>query len=122
MKCILPAVRISGAGLTDGVVMGLAMAAITRTRHSTKIYLLLLIATATMWPLYSGWPSAFSWDILEYTGPIGRVINYLEALRPLMYLLGVPFPYANYGQHEADPIPYRDSLEDDMKSHDDALQ
>ena len=107
MHCLLPAARIAVVAFVAGLLLGMAMAGITRSRRPTVIYLLLLAAAATSWPLYHGWPSAFTWEVLEYDGPVNRAITYLEALRPLMYLLGVPFPYAYFGQHGPDEVPGR---------------
>ncbi len=105
MHCFRPAIQIAGINVAAGGLLGLCMAGITRSRKPTVIYLLLLAAMATAWPMYSDWPSAFSWDVLDYGGPVNRAITYLEALRPLMYLIGVPFLYACFGQHGPDPIP-----------------
>jgi hypothetical protein len=105
IHCLWPAVQISAVSFAAGGLLGLCMAGITRSRSPTVIYLLVLAAASTAWPLYHGWPSAFSWDVLDYDGPVNRAITYLEALRPLMYLLGAPFPYACFGQHGPDPTP-----------------
>lgn len=107
IHCLRPAIRIAGVSFLAGGMLGLSMAGITRVRRPTVIYLLIIAATTTAWPLYHGWPSAFTWDVLDYDGPVNRVITYLETLRPVMYLLGVPFPYAYFGQHGPDPIPAR---------------
>jgi len=105
MHCIRPALGIAGVAFVAGVLLGIAMAAITRSRRPTTIYLLLVAAAITAMPLYQDWPSAFAWNMLAYRGPVNRVFNYLEALRPLMYLLGMPFPYAWLGQHGPDSAP-----------------
>ena len=100
-----PALRIGLPSLLAGCLLGLCMASITRTRRPTLIYLLIAAGVVTAWPIYHPWPAITLQDVIEYDGPMSRVITYLEALRPMLYLSGMPFLYAWCGQHSSDPTP-----------------
>lgn len=107
LHCIWPALRIGTPSLVSGALLGLAMAGVTRTTKPTAIYLLVIAGALTAVPMYNGWPAIQPTDMPDsvgYDGPVGRVFTYLDTLRPVMYLLGVLFPYACFGQHAPDPI------------------
>src|SRR5580658_6866912 len=76
--CIWPAIRIGSPSYLGGAMLGLAMASITRTRRPALIYLLILAGAATAWPIYHPWPQITLADVVNYDGPMSRVITYLE--------------------------------------------
>lgn len=108
--CVRSALPLSGVSLLSGGLLGALMALITRTRRPTLIYLCILAGCLTFWPIYHNWPPLTLPDLLTAEGRYdlifqNRVYQYLEALRPTLFLLGIPYPYARWGQHGPDPIP-----------------
>ena len=105
MGCLPAALRLGTCSLLIGALLGAMMAAVTRTRSPGLIYLCLLVGMATLWALYHPWPEISVHDIVTAHGSVNNVVTYLQSVRPLLFLLGVPFPYAWLGRHSADPVP-----------------
>ncbi len=80
------------------------MAAITRTKNPTVIYILLAMCVSMLW-LYIELPSPALYYF--HTIPFEKQMSaysYLEILRPVLYIVAIIFPYAAIGQHAADPL------------------
>ncbi|HZO91479.1 MAG TPA: hypothetical protein VFB38_24365 [Chthonomonadaceae bacterium] len=92
------ATRIGGFALLDGVACGTALAMVTRTRRPLFIYGWLGVAALTLWPIWIGWPP----DPLDAPN---AVLTYLDLLRLVLYVLGLPYPFARLGYHAPDPRP-----------------
>jgi len=102
LHCVQGALRVGTPSLFAGILLGSLMAAITRLRRPTYIYLGVVGCVLTLWPLYHAWPGIRLEDVIETSGPMSRAIMYLEAVRPIVFILGIPFPYSWLGQHRAD--------------------
>ena len=111
LHCVERALIIGTASFLIGSLLGVMMAVITRTRRPTLIYACILGAVLTMWPLYHGWPPIYAEDLFTH-GNFEKIGSYLDALRPALFLLGVPYPYARWGQHGPDPLPAPSNQED----------
>ncbi len=99
----LPAVlRIGGFHLLDGIAFGMLLAGVTRTRRPVVIYALLIAATLTFWPFYSGWPAEQSEGVAIPMARQELVHNYIDILRIVLFLLGIPYPFARLGFHAPD--------------------
>ncbi len=105
LGCLLPALTLGSFSLFDGMLLGTALALITRTRLVWLIYLLLALAAFTLWPLFQEWPAGNAWDIHPWQGAPALVYGYLDAERMLLFLLGIPAPFALLGQHGPDRLP-----------------
>ncbi len=105
LHCLGPAVRVGGFGLLDGALLGTALAMITRTRRPLWIYTWLAVAALTLWLVYEGWPPAGPWEIHPWPGAPDIVYNYLDVLRSVLFILGLPYPFARLGYHAPDPLP-----------------
>ena len=113
LGCAGRAALVGGFALLDGAVLGLLLAAVTRIRRPILIYLFLGLATLTlwpiiqMWPLYHGWPVGDPGRIVAWPGAPELVYSYFDILRGALYLLGMPAPFARYGQHQPDLLSPR---------------
>ncbi len=102
--CVSGALRVAIPAMLSGCLLGACMALITRIRRPAVIYASLLIGIATAWPLIHPWPAIRLEDVVSAEGSIQRAIMYLETIRPLAFLAGVPIFYIGLGQHSADVI------------------
>lgn len=91
---------VGGANVILGGLFGLCLACITRTRRAALIYLWLALACLTLWPLFEAWPPVSLFD-----APSTRAWHYLNVLRVCLFVLGLPYPFARFGQHGPDPLP-----------------
>ena len=104
LHCVHKAALVGGFSLLDGLGFGLALAAVTRTRRAGWIYFFLLCAVVTLTPLFLSWPAADSDDLTLWRGAPSLFENYFDVLRPALFLLGLPYPFARFGSHAPDPI------------------
>lgn len=106
----LRAALVGGCALIDGALLGLCLAAVTRTRRPVAIYAWLLGAALTFWPIWYDWPIWQGWPIGDpmtlhlWPGAPALAGSYYELLRAFLYLLGLPYPFARFGQHGPDPL------------------
>lgn len=105
LGCLPAALRVGGGSLLAGVGLGASLAFVTRTRRPALIYLGLALGVLTFAPLYLEWPPGDAWEVHPWHGAPPLVYGYLDGLRMLLYLLGVPWPFARFGHHAPDPIP-----------------
>src|SRR5258708_7339682 len=107
LHCLGPALWIGGLYLLIGGLQGALLAVITRTRRPWLIYLTFLAFLALFWTLYNPiWPEA-ALSLRPWKGAPDLVYNYFDALRPLMLVLGIGYPYAQWGQHGPDILTTR---------------
>ena len=115
LHCAGRAALSGGFALLDGILMGLALAAVTRARRPLLIYLWLGLAAATLWPLWESWPLYRGWpignpgDVVAWPGAPDLVYSYFDILRACVFLLAIPAPFALYGQHGPDLQPTEDA-------------
>lgn len=102
LHCAALAAWVGGFSLLDGFVLGTALALATRTRRPVLIYACLAIALLTLWPLVAAWPPGDAWDVHPWRGAPVLIYNYFDVLRPCLYLLGSPYPFARFGHHAPD--------------------
>jgi hypothetical protein len=105
LHCARLAAWVAVVAWGAGGLFGVFLALVTRTRKPILIYLLLGLAALTLWPLFQSWPYADAWDVIAWPGAPGFVQQYFTLLRPIGFLLGLPFPFACLGQHSPDPLP-----------------
>ena len=105
LDCGAVALRVGAASLSAGVALGAALALVTRSRRPWLIYLGLALGALTFVPLYREWPAGDGWDIHPWRGAPPLVYGYLDGLRTLLYLVGIPWPFARFGFHAPDPFP-----------------
>lgn len=105
LHCAPLAAYVGGVTLLIGGAFGLCLALVTRTRRPILIYLYLGLACLCLWPLYRSWPFADAWDVVPWPGAPTFVLYYFILLRPCIFLLGVPYPFARFGLHGPDPLP-----------------
>ncbi len=103
LGCVPAAARIGGASLLAGAALGAALAAVTRTRRPIAIYGWLIAAACTLLPLALGWPASGPEDVQPWRDAPDIVYFYPDMLRPLMFLLGAPYPFVRFGYHAPDP-------------------
>jgi len=96
---------VGGFSLLDGALCGAALAWATRTRRPLLIYAGVAVAALTVWPVAVGWPLAGASDVHPWRGAPSLVLNYFDALRVVVYLLGIPYPFARLGHHAPDLPP-----------------
>ena len=101
-SCEAEAFRVGCVSLGGGIVFGGLMALITRTRNPHVIYLALLGAGLSFWPLIVGWPAVRTYSILTTSHNPESALSYLEAVRALIFIFGIPTPFAYFGQHTSD--------------------
>ena len=109
LRCPLLAAIVTAASMGTGALCGLFLGLVTRARRPVLIYLFLIMAGLMLWPLYSAWPYADGLDIPAWPGAPGFVFEYFSVLRPLVFLLALPVPFAVVGQHGPDPLPVSSS-------------
>ncbi len=103
LGCTVRALWVGGMGLAAGALFGALLALITRVRRPALIYLLLALAFSVFIPLWRFWPpeSPFS----EYHDALSeRAVFYLQAMRYLCFICGIPLPFAGLGWHGPDPL------------------
>jgi hypothetical protein len=105
LGCAGRAAVVGGFSLLAGALCGTLLALVTRTRRPTFIYACLAGAALTVWPILVGWPPGGAADVHPWRDAPSLVLNYFDALRPVMYLLGLPYPFARLGHHAPDPHP-----------------
>ncbi len=105
LHCTTLAIGVAAANFVAGGLFGLCLALVTRTRTPWQIYLFLGLACLAIWPLYRNWPPAGYSDVIVPQGAPSLLENYFTLLRLSVFLLGLPFPFAAFGQHGPDPLP-----------------
>jgi hypothetical protein len=113
LKCVAVALRVGGGSLAVGIGLGLSLALVTRTRRPWSIYLALALGALTFVPLAQEWPPGNSWDVHPWHGAPPLVYGYLDGLRTLLFLVGIPWPFARFGFHAPDPLPIATPSEDE---------
>lgn len=114
LGCLPVALRVGGGALLLGGGLGSALALITRTRRPWLIYLSLLLGALTFVPLSLEWPPGNGWDVHPWHGAPPMVYSYPDILRTLLYLVGIPWPFARFGQHAPDPLPETPPVAEDL--------
>jgi hypothetical protein len=110
LHCAGRAALVGCCALLDGGLFGLCLALVTRARRPVLIYLFLGLAALTFWPLWESWPLYHGWPIgdpghiVAWPGAPDLVYSYFDLLRVPLFLLGMPAPFARYGQHGPDPL------------------
>ncbi|MCW3097079.1 MAG: hypothetical protein JWL77_2697 [Chthonomonadaceae bacterium] len=115
LGCFVVALRVGGGSLLAGAGLGTALALVTRTRRPWLIYLALALGALTFLPFYFDWPPGDAWDVHPWHGAPPLAYSYLDMLRTLLYLVGIPWPFARFGHHAPDPIPSAPALAEDPK-------
>ena len=105
LRCAGLAAWVAVVSWGAGKAFGLFLALVTRTHKPVLIYLLLGLAGVTLWPLFQSWPYADAGDVIAWPGAPGFTYQYFALLRPVVFLLGLPYPFARVGQHGPDPLP-----------------
>lgn len=105
LHCAGRAALVGGFSLLNGVLLGTLLAVITRTRRPLLIYACLGGVLLSFWPLFVSWPPAEQSEIYLPHGAPEILLNYFDILRGVLFLLGVPFPFATLGHHAPDPLP-----------------
>ena len=104
LKVMFFAFLVGVCSFLEGIIFGLSLAFITRTRKPFWIYAWLLVAIYMVRLIVINFP----FPIAAYTQIIPEhpdwIANYFDVLRPMMFLFGIPFPFAQFGYHAADPI------------------
>jgi hypothetical protein len=103
LHCPGKAALVGGVALLAGVLLGAALAMVTRTRNPWRIYGWLAVAALTFWPMIVAWPPADPSDIHPWPHAPDIVANYFDILRIALFLVGIPYPFARFGQHAPDP-------------------
>ncbi len=115
LHCSLRAALVGGCAFLNGGLFGLCLALVTRVRRPVWIYFWLLLAALTFWPLWHDWPLWQGWPIGDpatirlWRGAPAILTGYYDILRFCLFLLGLPFPFARFGQHGPDPLPPEDA-------------
>ena len=115
LGCVWAALRVGGGSLLLGVGLGLSLALITRTRRPWLIYLALALGALTFVPLAHEWPPGDAWDVHPWHGAPPIAYGYLDGLRTLLYMIGIPWPFARFGHHAPDPIAVESPVEEDSE-------
>ena len=105
LRCVAVALRVGGGSLLAGMGLGFCFVLVTRTRRPWLIYLALALGALTFVPYYQEWPPGNAWDVHPWRGAPSLFYNYLDVLRLLLYFVGIPWPFARFGNHAPDPIP-----------------
>lgn len=102
---------VVGFSFLEGAAFGALLALITRTRRPLFIYLALAAAGLTLWPLMVGWPPADRHDLHLWRNAPELFATYFDVARFVVFLLGVPYPFARWGHHASDlPLPTKTPL------------
>lgn len=104
LGCVSVALRVGAAALLAGGGLGAALALVTRTRRPWLIYVCLVLGALTFVPLYREWPAGDGWDIHPWRGAPPLVYGYLDGLRTLLYVIGIPWPFVRFGHHAPDAV------------------
>jgi hypothetical protein len=94
---------VGGFSFGNGAVFGGFLAMVTRTRRPVLIYLLFLLALLSLTPLLLGWPPVLASSTSLPASVPGWLKDYPDILRLLLFLLGIPYPFARLGYHAPDP-------------------
>ena len=113
LNCVEVALHVGGGSLAAGIGLGLSLALVTRTRRPWLIYLALALGALTFVPLAWEWPHGNSWDVHPWHGAPPLVYGYPDGLRTLLFLVGIPWPFARFGYHAPDPLPSAAPSEDE---------
>ena len=104
LHCFLKAAVIGAGSLGAGAGLGVCLAMVTRTKRPLVIYLWLVAAIVTFFPLFFAWPPGDSFDVTLWRGAPEILSNYLDFVRGGTFLLAFPFPFARLGQHAPDAV------------------
>lgn len=104
LHCARWAVLTGGVAFIKGSLFGLCLAAITRTRRPTFIYLWLLLALLMGISFWNDWPLSMPVPSLATGTPWGQLLfaGYGILVRYGLFFVGLPAPFALYGQHGPD--------------------
>ncbi len=102
LHCPEVAALVGGFSFLDGAFFGIMLALVTRSRRPIWIYVWLGLAALSFYPLFISWPPGNELSIAAWRGAPAIVYNYFDALRPLLFLLGMPFPFIAFGFHAPD--------------------
>ena len=102
LHCVLRAAQVGATALAGGAAFGTCLAGITRTRRVGRIYLFLAGAALALASLFVNWPPAESTDLTLWRGAPDLLSNYFDILRPTLFLLALPYPFAALGHHGLD--------------------
>lgn len=116
LGCLAAALRVGGGSLIAGVGLGASLALATRVRRPWLIYLALTFGALTLLPLVQDWPPGDAWEVHPWRGAPPLVYGYLDVLRTLLYLAGIPWPFARFGYHAPDPLPIAPHSADDSQN------
>lgn len=107
LHCARWAVLTGGMAFIKGSLFGLCLAAITRTRRPTFIYLWLLVALLISISFWNDWPLTLPVPSLTTARPWSRLLlaAYAILIRYGLFFVGLPTPFALYGQHGPDMEP-----------------
>jgi hypothetical protein len=97
--------RIMLPALAAGAGFGCCLAAATRASRASVLYLWLGAAIATFYVLKEPWPHGLPQDWLSTSGKLHTPENryrMLEMARAAAYVLGIPYPYGQFGRHHPD--------------------
>lgn len=105
----LPAAMLEGLALAKGVAFGLCLAAATRTRRPSWIYFWILLASLFTVLFWNVWPLANLSLPIADQGPTHPWMGlWIAAYRGILqygaFFLGIPAPFAFYGQHAPDAL------------------
>lgn len=102
LRCLTAALGVGAVAAAAGAALGIALAAITRTRRPALIYFFLGLAALTLVPLVHPWPGGDSADVTLWPGAPDILYNYFDFLRGAAYLFAMPYPFARFGRHKPD--------------------
>ncbi len=108
LRCPVLGAWVAGVSALTGALCGLFLALVTRTRRPVLIYAFLALACLMLWPLYNAWPYADGFDVIAWPNAPQFVFTYFGILRPVVFILALPVPFAAVGQHGPDPLPVQD--------------
>ena len=88
--------------LLDGLLLGGALAAVTRTRRPLLIYLWLGVAALSLWWLIVFQLPGEAESVQLWQGAPSLLKNYFDILRVGVFLAGIPYPFIRIGHHAPD--------------------
>ena len=100
-----PSARIMLPALLAGAALGFCLAGATRASSASSLYLWLAAGALTVFVLKEPWPHGLPEDWLSTAGKIHSPesrYNMLEMSRAAAYILGLPYPYGQFGRHRPD--------------------